>query len=83
MGLATFFPSSDGAVPCGASAITQLTCPSSWSDITIDSEPAIEPNICKTMSESRSPSRLRLGMTSGSPVVESNKAKVASISCGS
>ena len=48
-----------------------------------DSEPAIEPNSGSTRSERMSPSRFSAGITSGSPVVESSSAKVASISCGS
>jgi hypothetical protein len=47
---------------------------SSSSEIRSDSAPAIEPNICKTMSERQSPSRLRAGMTSGSPWVERRSA---------
>ncbi len=50
--------------------------------MTIDSDPAMEPNICNTISESRSPSRFNDGMTRASPVVASNRAKVASINCG-
>ncbi len=63
--------------------MTQATLPSSSNEITIDSDPAMEPNICKTMSESKSPSRFKLGMTSASPVVASSRAKVASMSWGS
>jgi hypothetical protein len=67
IGLATFLPSNDGAVPCGASDITVSGFSSSSRAMRSDSAPAIEPNICKTMSDMQSPSRLRVGMTSGSP----------------
>ena len=83
IGLATFLPSRLGAVPWGASAITQSMTPSWFSEMTIDSDPAMEPNICKTRSESRSPSRLSVGMTSASPLVAMSRARVASMSCGS
>mgnify|MGYP006170295323 CR=1 FL=1 len=43
------------------------------------SEPAMLPNICKTRSESRSPSRFMAGMTSDSPSIFNKSARVASI----
>ena len=68
MGLAMFLPSSAGAVPCGASVMTTLMCIGSSNASTWLSDPAMLPNICRTMSESRSPSRLRVGMTSALPL---------------
>ena len=56
--------------------------PDSSRAITMDSDPAMEPNIWSTMSESRSPSRLSAGITSGSPLVCNSSAKVASIRSG-
>ncbi len=43
IGLATFLPSSDGAVPCGASAIAAVGLRSSSSDNNTDSAPAMDP----------------------------------------
>ena len=58
-------PSSAGAVPCGASAITALGSYSSSNASSTDSAPAIEPNIGMTRSDRQSPSRLSAGITSG------------------
>src|SRR4028119_1277896 len=55
IGLATFLPSSEGAVPCGASAITVSGFSSSSSEIRSDSAPAMEPNICMTRAGMASP----------------------------
>ena len=65
IGLATFSPGSDGAVPCGASAIATRGVRSGLSATSKDSAPAIEPNIASTRSAMQSPSRLSGGMTSG------------------
>ncbi len=83
IGLATFFPSSEGAVPCAASAMIADGSKSSPKPTSSDSEPAIEPKSGRTRSERMSPSRFSDGITSGSPLVESSSANVASISCGS
>ena len=65
IGLAIPFPSSAGAVPCGASVITARTSCSRSSDRTTDSAPAIEPKSGSTKSDRQSPSRLSAGITSG------------------
>src|SRR5438445_801148 len=68
VGLATFLPSRAGAVPWGASVIATSTAPASSNASSVDSAPAMEPNICMTRSDSVSPSRLSAGMTSASAV---------------
>ena len=68
IGFATFFPCSDGAVPCAASAMSASGSKSSSNATSSDSEPAIEPKSGSTRSERMSPSRFSAGMTSGSPV---------------
>jgi hypothetical protein len=67
MGLATFLPWSEGAVPWGASAITVLTLKSPSKASSSDSAPAMVPNIWSTISLRQSPSRLSAGMTIASP----------------
>src|SRR6059036_2394057 len=74
VGLATFLPSRAGAVPWGATVIATSTAPASSNASSVDSAPAMEPNICMTRSDSVSPSRLSAGMTSASPVVASRSA---------
>jgi len=81
-GFATLRPRSDGAVPCGASAITTVGRYSASRAKRSDSAPAIDPKSCSTMSDSRSPSRLRAGTTRASPSCEMSIAYVASIRMG-
>ena len=83
IGFATFLPSSAGAVPCGASVMATVTAPASSNASSVDSAPAMVPNICMTRSDKVSPSRLSAGMTRASPVVARSRAYVASIRWGS
>ena len=83
MGLATSLPCSEGAVPCGASAMATSTAKSSSKASRTDSAPAIEPNIGITRSDRQSPSRFKAGMTSGASAAPDNSpAYVASIRTG-
>jgi len=82
-GFARFLPWSEGAVPCGASAMMACGWRLSSKLRMTDSDPAMVPNIFNTRSDMLSPSRLSMGITSGSPVVSSSSAYVASINWGS
>ena len=73
IGLATFFPASDGAVPCGASAMATTGCRSASSASSTDSAPAMEPNSASTRSDRTSPSRLSAGTTSAWALVSVSK----------
>ena len=58
-------PCSDGAVPCGASAMATTGRRSSSRARSTDSAPAMDPNRASTRSERQSPSRLSAGTTRG------------------
>src|SRR5215510_3400573 len=74
IGLATFFLNNNGAVPCGASAITTRMAQGSSNANNNDSAPAMDPNSCRINSLRQSPSRFNAGTTNPSVASVSRSA---------